>query len=143
MNIKPGMFIQYGTLGIEFEVKEVFSDFVICAARNPKDETELVWIKDINYCVDEPDSTQWIKLNREKSFYDKFHPEGWQPTITKVISFNEIKEGMKIITEKGVCETTRRVGNTWHLKGAKKTFTSKNSDTYVTQLIQVEGKKKG
>lgn len=141
MKIEKGMFIRYETLLIYFEVEEVFKDMVVCAARDPKDGTDLVFIDRIVDCVDTPPCREWIKLNRTKGFYDKFHPEGWHGDDIKVIPFNDIVAGMTILTYKGSTKTVKKVGNTWHCKGTQKTITSKNADSHHMNLVQSEGYK--
>lgn len=140
MKIEPGMFIKIKSLSIYFEVQEVFLNMVVCASRNPSDKTELVFRDNIEYSVHTPPSGNWIKLNREKGFYDKFYPEGWQPTIFKVIPFSDIEAGMTLVGFKGTFKPVTKKGNTWTCTGSQKTYTSKNNDSFITQVIQVEGK---
>ena len=134
--IKPAMFVKIKGCSIYFEVSEVFSDMVVCASRNPKDITELVFIDNIELCVSNPPNNNWIKLNREKGFYDKFYPEGWQGSVSKVIHFNDLKEGYKICTLKGVCELIKKRGNKWITKGCQKTLQGE----YFWHIISVESK---
>lgn len=138
MNIKPGQFIRHDSLSISFEVQEVFSDMCVCASRDPKFKTELVFLKDIYECVDTPLDSHWVKLDRSKGFYDKFHPEGWQPYKSKVIPFSAIEAGMELVGTKGVLYPVSKKGNTWKCTGSQKSITSKNNDTYVWQVIQHE-----
>lgn len=140
MKIKPGDFIRHSTLLIWFEVHEVFSDFVTCADRDPAKGTELVFKKDIQLHHDSLPPGHYIKMNREKNFYDKFYPEGWHGDESKVIPFNDIKEGMMLIGTKGIFVPKYRKGNTWYCTGAQKTLTSKNQDSYVWHQIRFEGK---
>lgn len=137
MNIKPGNFIKHGGCDIFFEVESVHSTFIICASRDPKHGTDLVYPEQITSISTET-PTHHIKLDRTKDFYDKFFPEGWQPHISKVIPFSEIVEGTVLITTKGLCTAVKKKGCTWILKGKQKTLTSKNHDTYHWQFIQDE-----
>lgn len=135
LNIKSGMFVSHGSCSIYFEVKEILENFLICASRDPKSKTELVFLDNVSDVVEKPISNQWIKLNREKGFYDKFYPEGWVPTITKVVKSSELKENDTIITEKGVCVLTKKLSpNKWKMQGNQKTF----SKEYALLLVQTE-----
>lgn len=139
MKIEKGMFIRHGFCSIYFEVEEVFSNMVICASRDPKKKTELVFIDDINNAIFDDGKTYFekIKLNREKNFYDKFHPEGWQEDKLKVVKNEELLVGDLILTEKGASKVVKKGNNNkWFLEGRQKTF----SGSYVSVVIQVEGK---
>lgn len=138
MNIEPGMFISVKGCDIFFEVKSVHTNFVICANRNPTHETELVFIDTIDQCVEKPLNSKWIKLNRQKGYYDKFYPEGWQPYISQVIPFSSIEAGMELIGYKGVFYPVSKKGNTWKCTGSQKTLTSKNNDMHIWCIFQHE-----
>ena len=107
MNIKPGDFIQHDGCVIFFEVESVHSTFVICAARDPKHGTDLVYTDKIT-AISTETPRRHVKLNRTKDFYDKFYPEGWQPHLSVVIPFSEITEGTVLITTKGCAPPLRR-----------------------------------
>lgn len=138
MKIEKGTFIRYDTLSIYFEVQDVFSDMVVCAARTAQEGTDLVFINKIEEVVQTPPCSRWVKLDRTKGFYDKFSPEGWVPHISKVIPFSEIKEGSVIVTTRGACTAVRKVKDKWICTGAQKSITSKNNDTYHWLHIQHE-----
>lgn len=136
-NIKPGMFIKHGDCSIYFEVETVFHDMVVCASRDPRDKTELVFTDKITECVEKPYSKTWINLNREKGFYDKFHPEGWLPQITKVVPFSELKENDEIIGKKGLMKLVKKVSEEkWKTTGKQKTLSGINN--YYWLLVQRE-----
>lgn len=136
-NIKAGMFIRHDACLIYFEVKEILGNMVVCANRDPKKKEDLVFVDKIVELVEKPLSNCWIKCNREKGFYDKFHPEGWKPTITEVVAFEELKENNEIITEKGLCKLLSKNANgVWKMSGGQKTLSRKGG--YVSVLKQRE-----
>lgn len=139
MKIEKGMFVSHGGCSIYFEVAEVNEKFVICASREKQqngDHTELVFIENINQCVEKPLTRDWIKLNREKGFFDKFSPEGWQGHEAKVISMNEICIGDRIMTKSGVSTVVKKLSDRkFKLDGKQKTITA----DYCWLLISEEG----
>lgn len=137
--IKPGMFIRHDFNLIYFEVESVLGNMVICAARDPSKKTALVFVDKIQDLVDKPLSNSWIKCNREKGFYDKFHPECWKPQKTEVIKFENLQEGDEIFTFKGLCKVVKKINdNKWKLSGSQKTLSGKGG--YVSVLRQRETK---
>lgn len=80
--VKPGWFVRHGTCSIWFEIIDVFDNSLTCVARDPKKGTEYCMLGDFYGAIDEVTDTlpdgSWIKANREKNFYDKFNPEGWE-----------------------------------------------------------------
>lgn len=138
-NIKPGMFIKHGGCSIYFEVETVFHDMVVCVSRNPNDKTELVFINQITECVEKPCCKTWIKLNREKGFYDKFYPEGWLREITQVVPFLSLKENDEVIGTKGLMKLVKKVSKgKWKTTGAQKTLSG--IDRHFWLLVQRETK---
>ena len=137
--IKPGMFIRHDLNLIYFEVESVLGNMVVCADRDPKKKTDLVFLDKIEEVVEKPLSHSWIKCNREKGFYDKFHPEGWKPQKTEVVKFEDLQEGDEIFTFKGLCKFVKKTNdNTWKMSGNQKTLSGKGR--YLTVLKQRETK---
>ncbi|MBK3919946.1 hypothetical protein EGJ28_16195 [Stutzerimonas xanthomarina] len=80
LGVEPGWFVRFGGCSIWFEIGAVWADMVSCAARDPKHLTVLATVGDYysaidHVCQELPASERWIKLDRTKSFYDKFYPE--------------------------------------------------------------------
>lgn len=138
-SIKPGMFIRHDYCLIYFEIESICGDMVICSSRDPKKKTELVFFDKIQELVEKPCSSSWIKCNREKGFYDKFHPEGWLPQKIEVVKFEDLQEKDEIITTKGLCKLIKKISdNKWKLEGNQKTLSGKGS--YISVLKQRETK---
>lgn len=136
MKIEKGMFVRHGDCSIYFEVESIHGDFLMCANRDPAAGEELVFLSKITD-VSEGPCGHWIKLNREKNFYDKFYPEGWQNDETKVIESKDLIIGEYVLTEKGACQVVKKLsGNKWKLNGKQKSLSSQ----YCSVIIQAYGK---
>lgn len=138
MEIKPGMFVKICGCTIYFEVEQVFSNMVTHASRDPSKKTELTFISDLERAVETPLSSNWIKLDREKGFYDKFYPEGWTRFESEVVAFNKLQAGDILISTKGHSTLIKKISeNKWKLSGKQKTLSG--SDGYVQIIKQFGG----
>lgn len=80
LGVEPGWFVRFGGCSIWFEIDAVWPDMVACAARDPKRVTTLATVGEyysaIDFvCQELPSTERWVKLDRTKSFFDKFFPE--------------------------------------------------------------------
>lgn len=137
MKIEKGMFIQAKTLLIYLEIDYVADNFVVCASRDPKEKTDIVFLSDIEKCVEvPPKGASWIKMNREKNFYDKFCPEGWQGEEVNVLKIEDIKKGDLVVTEKGVVQADKKISDKkWKTKGAQSSI----SKSHYFVIFKKEG----
>ena len=137
VNIKPGMFIREKFGSVYHEVSENLGSIITCASIDPKDKRELISLNDIASCVETPPNNSWIKMNREKGFYDKLYPEGWLPCITEVRHFSDLKENDVVIGKKGEMKLIKKDSSgKWKTAGKQKTLAGK--DSFFIFLIQRE-----
>ncbi len=76
--VRPGWFIKTWGCSIWFEVQNVWDNMAVAASRDPHDKTDIYMsgrlMSSIVQASKIPPNCTWIRLNREKGFFDKFHP---------------------------------------------------------------------
>jgi hypothetical protein len=80
LGVQPGWFVQHGPTSIWFEIEHVFEEMVICAPRDPGKRKTIPMVGNrftsIKRVASEPpEPSDWISLDRSKSFLDKAYPE--------------------------------------------------------------------